>query len=214
MPQPQGYQIGKNWLALSPSRFPLPPFFPPSVPLHLSPSLSLFSVPDARSAESVTSGSRGGSGRSAAQRSASLGAAPGLCAPAAAAHRDRRDSQLLGSVARCPQSSPWVLSGFASSLDLVYTWKNKATCPTNHPGCKGLSPRSEPCTVGCLGSLCAAAPVMASAGAGDGGAGRPGASWGAAARRPGARPRPPGLHWIRPEKVEFPETSMRPTLRG
>lgn len=69
----------------------------------------------------------------------------GSALPVAAAHRDRNclhlRSQLSGSVAHSPESSPWVLSGFTSSLDLVYTWKNKATCLTNHPGCKGLSPR-------------------------------------------------------------------------
>lgn len=55
-------------------------------------------------------------------------------------------------------------------------------------------------------------PVKASAGAGAGAAaGRPGASWRAVAHSPGARQRPPGLHWIRPEKVAFPEIGLRPT---
>lgn len=123
-------------------------------------------------------------------------------------------SKKPGSVPCSPMHSPWVLFGFASSLELVHTAENKAKGLANHPRCKGLFHHSEACAVGCLGSQPATTPVKASAGAGAGEAGKPRASWIAVARRPGARPRPPGLHWIRPEKVKFPETCMRPLLGG
>lgn len=73
---------------------------------------------------------------------------PGLGAPSSCGGRDRNcvhfRSQPRGSVAGSFVHSVWVLSGFASSSDWVYTGTNKANCLANNPGCKGLSqPHAE-----------------------------------------------------------------------
>lgn len=72
---------------------------------------------------------------------------PGSVLRVAAAGRDcnrlRLRSQLQGSVSCSPMHSPWVLFGFASSLELVHTAKNKAKCLANHPRCKGLFHHTE-----------------------------------------------------------------------
>lgn len=137
------------------------------------------------------------------EHSASNGAASRALLRAASAGRDRNSlhlrSQPWGSVAAAlPMRALWGLSGFASSSHWVRPGRNKAKCLANHPRCQGPSLlRAEARAVCFLGSRCAVAPVKVSAGAGAGGAGRPGASWRAAAPGSGARPRPPGLHWIR-----------------
>lgn len=197
--------MGKHWLSSSPSRFPLPPSSSPPVPLDFSSSVSPFSVPGARSAVSNL-GRRRWKWLEAARP-------PGLCAPRSRCpQRPQLPAPQKPAPGLCRLLSPELSLG-RSLLGLGLYLGEQGHMPDKSPGMQGSPRGAAQRPAGWLSGLwVCSCPVQASAGAG--GAGRPEASWRAAARGPGARPRPPGLHWIRPEKVSFPETSLRPMLGG